>query len=66
MATKVHGYDEIKFFKITWFNMHTKVKNWYKELNLASIDWDEMKTCMQQKFGDVDLDELIMKMDAIK
>jgi hypothetical protein len=46
MATKVHGYDEIKFFKITWFNMHTKVKNWYKELNLASIDWDEMKTCM--------------------
>jgi len=29
-------------------------------------DWNEMKTDMQQKFRDVDLDELRVKLDAVR
>jgi hypothetical protein len=30
------------------------------------IDWNEMKIGMQQKFSDVEVDELGMKMDVVK
>lgn len=66
IALQVYGYDELKFFKIARLNLQGKVKNQYKKLKLAPIDWNEMTTGMQQKFGDVNLDELTMKMDVVK
>jgi hypothetical protein len=61
MASKVWGYDEFKFFKIVKLNLQGKVKDSYKKFEPPLADWNEMKAGMQQKFGDVDLDELRMK-----
>ncbi len=66
MASKVRGYDEVKLFKIAKLNVHGKAKGWFKKFQLTLVDWNEMKIDMQQKFGDVDLDELWVKMDFVK
>ncbi len=66
IASKVWGYDEVKLFKIVKFNLHGKIKDWFKKLQPTLVDWNEMETVMQQKFGDVDLDELWVKMDFVK
>jgi hypothetical protein len=47
MAFEVHGCDEMKLFKIAKLNLQGKAKNWFKKLQLAPSDWNEMKTCMQ-------------------
>jgi hypothetical protein len=46
MASKVWGYDEMKLFKIAKFNMWGKARDLFKKLQLAPIDWNEMKTNM--------------------
>jgi len=46
--------------------LHGKIKDWFKKLQPTLVDWNEMETVMQQKFGDVDLDELWVKMDFVK
>jgi hypothetical protein len=66
MAFKVRGYDEVKLFKIVKLNLRGKAKDWFKKLQHVLVDWNEMKTSMQQKFGAIDLDELRVKMDSIK
>ncbi len=66
MASKVWGYDEIKFSKIAKLDLHGKDKDWFKKLQPSFVNWNEIKASMQQKFGDVDLDELWVKMDFVK
>lgn len=66
MASEVYRYDEVNLFKITKFNLCGKAKDWFKKLQFAPTDWNEIKTKMQQKFDDVDLDEIKMKMDIVK
>lgn len=66
MALKVHGYDEIKLFKIAKLNLWGKTKDCYKKLQSTPTSWNEMKTRIQQKFGDFDMDELRMRLDGIK
>ncbi len=66
MVLEVQCYDELKFFKIARLNLHGKVKDWYKNLEPTLADRNEMKVGMQQKFQNVNLDELWMKMDAVK
>lgn len=61
MASKVWGYDEFKFLKIIRLNLQGKAKDSYKKFEPPLAAWNEMKDGMQQKFGDVDLDELRMK-----
>jgi hypothetical protein len=39
-------------------------KDWFKKLQ--PTNWNEMKIGMQQKFRDVDLDEIRMKIDIMK
>jgi len=58
MALEVQRYDELKFLKITRLNLHGKVKDWYKNLEPPIVDRNEMKVGMQQKFQNVNLDEL--------
>jgi hypothetical protein len=66
MASKVHVYDKLEHFKIARLNLQKKAKDCYKKLKPPPVDWNEMKAEMQQKFKDVDLDELKMKMDMVK
>lgn len=47
MAFEVCGCDEMKLFKITKFNLRGKAKDWFKKLQHAPSDWNEMKTCTQ-------------------
>jgi hypothetical protein len=44
MAFEVCDYDEVKFFKITKFNLCGKTKDWFKKLQPIPTDWNEMKT----------------------
>jgi hypothetical protein len=55
MAFEVHGYDEVKKFKIEKFNLHGKARDWFKKLQPTLAYWNEMKIIMQQKLRDVDL-----------
>jgi hypothetical protein len=66
ISYEAQRYDKVKLFKITRLNLQNKAKNKYKKFQLTPIDWNEMKIGMQQKFGDVDLYELRMKMDEVK
>jgi len=43
MATNVKNYDEVKLFKIVHLNLHGKVKEWYKCLELAPANWATLK-----------------------
>ncbi len=47
-------------------NLQGKAKYQYKKLQPAPIDSTEMKSGIQQKFGDVDMDDLKMKFDGVK
>ncbi len=66
MASKVHKYDKLEHFKIARLNLQKKTKDCHKKLKPPPVDWNEIKVRMQQKFKDVDLDELKMKMDMVK
>jgi hypothetical protein len=66
MAFKVHKYDEIKFFKIAKLNLRGKAKDWFKKLQVTPTNWNEMKIDMEQKFWEVDMDEIIMKVNNLK
>jgi len=41
-------------------------KEWFKRLQLAPASWAELRTLIVQKYGDVDVDDIRMKLDAIK
>ncbi len=47
-------------------NLQGKAKDQYKKLQPTPIDQIEMKSGIQQKFGDVDMDDLKMKFDGVK
>ncbi len=66
MATEVRDLNDEKLFKIAKFNLHGRIKEWFKKLNLPSINWTVLKTAIVQKFGDVDVDEIRVKLDVIK
>ncbi len=66
MATKVQNYDEVKLFKIVHLNLRGKVKEWYKCIELAPVNWATLKATMEQKYGVIDPKEIIMQLDIIK
>jgi hypothetical protein len=47
-------------------NLHSQAKEWFKKLNPPLTDWTVLKTMIIQKFGDVDANEICVKLDAIK
>jgi hypothetical protein len=42
MAIEVWEYDEEKLFKIARLNLRKEVKDWYKRLNHAPLDWQTL------------------------
>ncbi len=66
MANEVKVLNDDKLFKIAKLNLRGKTKEWFKKLNPPPIDWTNLHITIAEKFGDVDVDEIHVKLDAIK
>ncbi len=55
-----------KLFKIAKLNLRGRAKEWFRRLQPVPADWNELRTLMVQKYGNVDVDDIRMKLDAIK
>jgi hypothetical protein len=55
-----------KLFKIAKLNLKGRTKEWFKRMQPAPADWLELRTLIVQKYGNVDADDIRMKLDAIK
>ncbi len=66
MAAEVRDLIPDKLFKIAKLNRRGRAKEWFWRLQPAPTDWTELRTLMVQKYGNVDADDIQMKMDAIK
>ncbi len=66
MAAEVRDLNGDKLFKIAKLNLRGRAKEWFKRLQPAPADWVELRTLIVQKYGDVDADDIRMKLDAIK
>jgi hypothetical protein len=66
MAVEVRDLTPDKLFKITELNLRGRAKEWFRRLQPAPADWAELRTLMIQKYGNIDANDIRMKMDAIK
>jgi uncharacterized protein YutE (UPF0331/DUF86 family) len=66
MAAKVRDLNADKLFKIAKLNLRGTAKEWFRRLQPAPTDWVELRNLIVQKYGDVDVDDIRMKLDAIK
>jgi hypothetical protein len=66
MAAEVRDLTPDKLFKIAKLNLRGRAKEWFRRLQLAPADWDNLRMLMIQKYGNVDTDDVRMKLDAIK
>jgi hypothetical protein len=66
MAAEVRDLTLDKLFKIAKLNLHGRAKEWFRRLQPMLTNWAELRTLMIQKYGNIDADDIRMKMDAIK
>jgi hypothetical protein len=66
MAAEVRDLNADKLFKIAKLNLRSRAKEWFKRLQPVPADWNEMRTLIMQKYGNVDANDIRMKMDAVK
>jgi uncharacterized protein YutE (UPF0331/DUF86 family) len=66
MAAEVRNLNADKLFKIVKLNLRGRTKEWFKRLQLTPADWTELRNLIVQKYGNVDADDIRMKLDAIK
>ncbi len=66
MATEVRDLPVDKLFKIAKLNLRGRAKDWFRRLQPVPADWAELRTLMEEKYGNIDSDDIRMKMDAIK
>jgi hypothetical protein len=66
MAAEVRDLTPDKLFKIVKLNLRGRAKEWFRRLQPAPTDWTELRTLMVQKYGNIDVDDIRMKVDAIK
>jgi pyruvate-formate lyase-activating enzyme len=66
MAVEVRDLTPNKLFKIAKLNMRGRVKEWFRRLQPAPTNWIELRTLMIQKYGNINADDIRMKMDVIK
>jgi len=66
MVAEVRDLNVDKLFKIAKLNLKGRAKEWFRRLQLAPADWVELKNPIVQKYGNVDADDIRMKLDAIK
>jgi len=66
MAAEVRDFNADKNFKLAKLNLRGRAKEWYRRLQPTSADWIELRTLILQKYGTVDVDDIRVKLDAIK
>jgi uncharacterized protein YutE (UPF0331/DUF86 family) len=66
MAAEVRDLNVDKLFKIAKLNLRGRAKEWFKRLQPAPADWAELRTLIVQKYGNVDVSDIRMKLNAIK
>jgi len=66
MAAEVRDLTADKLFKIAKLNLRGRAKEWFRRLQPVPADWTELRTLMVQKYENIDVDDIRMKMDAIK
>jgi hypothetical protein len=66
IAAKVWDLNANKLFKIAKLNLRGRAKEWFKKLQLTPIEWNELWALITHKYGDVNEDDIIMKLDTIK
>jgi len=66
MVVEVRDFNDDKLFKIVKLNLRGRAKKWFKKLIPPPANWTVLRTVIIQKFGDVDADEICVKLDAIK
>ncbi len=66
MAAEVRDLTPDKLFKIAKLNLRGRAKEWFRRLQPAPIDWTKLRTLIVQKYGNIDADDIRMRMDAIK
>jgi hypothetical protein len=66
MVIEVQDLNVNKLFKIMKLNLRGRAKKWFRRLQPTPTDWAELKNIIVQKYGDVDANDIRMKLDAIK
>ncbi len=66
MAAEVRDLNADKLFKIAKLNLRGRTKEWFKKLQSMPADWAELRVLIVQKYGNVDDDDIRMKLNAIK
>ncbi len=58
MAAKVHDLTTDKLFKIAKLNLRGRAKEWFRRLQPMPADLIKLRTLMEQKYGNVDVDDI--------
>ncbi len=66
MVAEVRDLNVDKLLKIAKLNLRGWAKEWFRRLQLAPTYWTELQTLIIQKYGNVDANDIRMKLDAIK
>ncbi len=66
MAAEMRNLNANKLFKIAKLNLRGRAKEWFRRLQPVPADWVKLRVLITQKYGDVDDDDIRMKLDAIK
>jgi hypothetical protein len=66
MVTEVRDLTADNLFKIAKLNLRGRAKEWFRRLQPMPANWTELWTLMVQKYGNIDADDIRMKMDTIK
>jgi hypothetical protein len=66
MAAEMRDLNVDKLFKIAKLNLRGRAKEWFKKLQPVPVDWAELRTLIVQKYENIDVDDIWMKLDAIK
>jgi hypothetical protein len=66
MATKVRDLNDDKLFKRAKLNLCDRAKEWFKKFNPPPANWTLLRSVIVQKLGDVNTNEIRVKLDAIK
>jgi hypothetical protein len=66
MAAEVRDLTTNKLFKIAKLNLRGRAKEWFRMLEPVPTDWTKLRTLMVQKYGNIDADDIRMRMDTIK
>jgi len=66
MDVEVWDLNADKLFKIAKLNLRGRAKKWFRRLQPVPVDWTELRNLIVQKYGNIDADDIRMKLDAIK